>query len=202
MPGDNLIAFDDESGATPSEVSAYYHQNIVHDHMKFYFPSFDDLDAQLIRVEEQTDPATLSMMEQARTSMLPVADALLLHCSRDVVYHEYGHGINYDLYAFASDPGGMNNGAMQEGYADIWGYTITNDPILGQGFSGGAGTYVRRYDAEPKVYPFDLVGEVHADGEIIAGAWWDLAENLGDDIVAMTGSGLKPYWLQWMDQRR
>ena len=40
---------------------------------------------------------------------------------RDVVYHEYGHGINYDLYAFLGDPGGMNNGAMQEGYADIWG---------------------------------------------------------------------------------
>ena len=187
MPGDNLIAFDDESGATPSEVSAYYHQNIVHDHMKFYFPSFDDLDiAQLIRVE-RTDGSCNAFYDGTSTNFYAAgggcpATALF----RDVVYHEYGHGINYDLYAFLGDPGGMNNGAMQEGYADIWGYTITDDPILGQGFSGGAGTYVRRYDAEPKVYPFDLVGEVHADGEIIAGAWWDLAENLGDDIVAMT----------------
>ena len=32
---------------------------------------------------------------------------------------------------------------------------------------------VRRYDQDRKVYPQDLVGEVHADGEIIAGAFWD-----------------------------
>ena len=66
-----------------------------------------------------------------------------------------------------------SNGAMAEGYADLWGMTITLDPILGKGFSGGTTTYVRRYDIDPKVYPEDLVGEVHADGEIICGAWWD-----------------------------
>jgi hypothetical protein len=56
---------------------------------------------------------------------------------------------------------------------------------MGQGFLGGAGTNVRRYDVEPKVYPQDLVGEVHADGEIIAGAWWDVNENFGFDLVSM-----------------
>ena len=29
------------------------------------------------------------------------------------------------------------------------------------------------------MYPQDLIGEVHADGEIIGGAWWDVALNLG-----------------------
>jgi hypothetical protein len=48
--------------------------------------------------------------------------------------HEYGHGINYDLYAALGDPGGMNNGAMHEGYADLWGITVTDNPIMGQGF--------------------------------------------------------------------
>ena len=38
---------------------------------------------------------------------------------------------------------------------------------------------VRRYDQNKKVYPQDLVGEVHADGEIIAGAFWDTYLNLG-----------------------
>ena len=33
--------------------------------------------------------------------------------------------------------------------------------------------FVRRYDVDRKVYPQDLTGEVHADGEIIAGCWWD-----------------------------
>jgi Zn-dependent metalloprotease len=187
MPGDNLIAFDDESGSTASEVSAYYHQNIVHDHMKFYFPDFTGLDiAQLIRVE-RTDGSCNAFYDGSSTNFYQAgggcpATALF----SDVVYHEYGHGINYDLYADLGDFSGMGNGAMQEGYADLWGFTITEDPILGQGFTGGSTSYVRRYDLEPKVYPTDLVGEVHADGEIIAGAWWDLAENLGDDITAMT----------------
>ncbi|MFI5172926.1 MAG: T9SS type A sorting domain-containing protein, partial [Chitinophagales bacterium] len=96
----------------------------------------------------------------------------------DVVMHEYGHGINSDLYSWLGDPGGMGNGAMNEGYADVWAICVTDNPILGQGFTGGAGTYVRRYDIAPKVYPQDLVGEVHADGEIIAGAWWDVEENM------------------------
>ena len=38
--------------------------------------------------------------------------------------------------------------------------------------------YVRRYDIK-KVYPQDLTGEVHADGEIIAGCFWDTYLNLG-----------------------
>lgn len=187
VPGDNLIAFDTESGATPSEVSAYYHQNLVHDHMKDLFPTFEGLDiAQLIRVE-RNDGSCNAFYDGSSTNFYQAgggcpATALF----RDVVYHEYGHGINYDLYAGLGDFTGMNNGAMQEGYADIWGITITEDPILGQGFTGGTTSFVRRYDVEPKVYPDDLIGQVHNDGEIIAGAWWDLAENLGDDIPAMT----------------
>ncbi|MFN3940777.1 MAG: M36 family metallopeptidase, partial [Chitinophagales bacterium] len=183
---DNVIAFDAESGATDSEVSAYYHQNIVHDFLKSLFPSFTDLDfAQTIRTD-RTDGSCNAFYDGSSINFYAAgggcpATALF----NDVVYHEYGHGINYDLYASLGDPGGMNNGAMQEGYADVWGYTITENPILGQGFSGGSGTYVRRYDAEPKVYPADLVGEVHADGEIIAGAWWDLYENLDADMSAM-----------------
>jgi len=187
FPGDNLIAFDDESGAVPSEVSAYYWQNVVHDHMKSYFPSFTDLDVdQLIRVE-RNDGSCNAFYDGSSTNFYEAGGGCpATGLFNDVVMHEYGHGINYDLYSALGDPGGMGNGAMHEGYADLWGMTVTDNPILGQGFLGGAGTFVRRYDVEPKVYPQDLIGQVHADGEIIAGAWWDVKENLGGDIVAMT----------------
>jgi len=184
--GDNVIAFDTESGATGSEVSAYYHQNIVHDFLKSLFPDFNGLDFnQTIRTDRNDGTCNAfydgnSINFYAEGGGCP-ATALF----RDIVYHEYGHGINYDLYTYLGDASGMNNGAMQEGYADVWGFTITEDPILGQGFMGGVDSYVRRYDAEPKVYPADLVGEVHADGEIIAGAWWDLYENLEYNMDAM-----------------
>ncbi|MCB0790040.1 MAG: hypothetical protein KDB75_12095, partial [Flavobacteriales bacterium] len=41
---------------------------------------------------------------------------------------------------------------------------------------------IRRYDIDPKVFPVDITGEVHADGEIIAGAWWDTYLLLGEDM--------------------
>lgn len=180
-PGDNTIEFDEASGALASEVSAYYWQNIVHDYMKGYWPTFPDLDlAQLIRVE-RTDGTCNAFYDGSSTNFYQngggcPSTALF----NDVVMHEYGHGINYDLYNWLGDPGGgMNNGALQEGYADMWAISVTDNPILGQGFLGGADTYVRRYDDVPKVFPQDLVGEVHADGEIIAGAWWDVEENFG-----------------------
>ena len=187
FPGDNIIAFDDESGAVPSEVSAYYWQNIVHDHMKSYFPTFTDLDVdQLIRVE-RNDGSCNAFYDGTSTNFYQAGGGCpATGLFDDVVMHEYGHGINYDLYSALGDPGGMGNGAMQEGYADLWGMTVTNNPILGQGFLGGAGTYVRRYDTAPKVYPEDLIAEPHADGEIIAGAWWDVNENLGGDLTSMT----------------
>lgn len=191
-PGVNLIEFDEESGAMPSEVSAYYWQNIVHDHMKFYFPTFTDLDVdQLIRVE-RNDGTCNAFYDGSSTNFYEDGGGCpSTGLFNDVVMHEYGHGINSDLYLDLGDPGGMGNGAMNEGYADLWGMTVTDNPILGQGFLGGAGTNVRRYDVEPKVYPEDLVGEVHADGEIIAGAWWDVNENFGGDLTTMTA-----LWLQ------
>ncbi len=187
FPGENVIAFDDESGAKPSEVSAYYWQNIVHDHLKSYFPTFTDLDVdQLIRVE-RNDGSCNAFYDGTSTNFYEDGGGCpSTGLFNDVVMHEYGHGINYDLYAALGDPGGMNNGAMQEGYADLWGITVTDNPIMGQGFLGGAGTFVRRYDVEPKIYPQDLIGEVHADGEIIAGAWWDVNENFGGDLTTMT----------------
>ena len=97
----------------------------------------------------------------------------------DVVYHEYGHGINYDLYSYYG--GNFSNGALGEGYADTWANGLTEDPVLGIGFySNSATDFVRRYDQGRKVYPDDIMGEVHADGEIIAGAWWDVGLNFNN----------------------
>ena len=187
FPGDNFIQFDVLSGSVASEVSAYYWQNIVHDKMKSYFPTFGGLDFdQLINVE-RNDGTCNAYYDGTSTNFFQAGGGCpSTGLFNDVVMHEYGHGINYDLYAGLGDPGGMGNGAMHEGYADLWGMVVTDNPILGQGFLTGAGTFVRRYDVEPKVYPQDLVGEVHADGEIIAGAWWDVNENFGSDLVSMT----------------
>ena len=89
--------------------------------------------------------------------------------------------------------GAMFNGALNEGSADVWGMSITHNPVLGQGAHGTSGSSIRVYNAAPKVYPQDIEGEVHADGEIIAGAWWDVATNI-NSVDTMTQIFTKTYY--------
>ena len=179
-PGTNTYSFN--SNANIRELSAYYHVNIVHDYMKTKFPSFTGMDSPLPTNVDLTSatcnafysPATYNINFYALgggcNSMAQIGD---------VVYHEYGHGINDKFYQ--SQGGSFDNGGMGEGYADIWALGITGDPVLGIGMDDTDPTvFVRRYDINKKVYPQDLTGEVHADGEIIAGCWWDTNLNFGN----------------------
>jgi Zn-dependent metalloprotease len=167
------------ANADSKESSAFYHVNIIHDYMKSKFPNFTGLDSPL---ETNVDVAGTCNAFYNGTSInfyTEGAGCNSYALVADVVYHEYGHGIN-DRY-YQSQSAFFQNGAMNEGYADIWAIGITNNPILGQGNSQSLpDNYIRRYDIDPKIYPQDIVGQVHADGEIIAGAWWQLAENFGD----------------------
>jgi len=97
----------------------------------------------------------------------------------DVVWHEYGHGIND--YFYSSLGANFNNGAMGEGYADLWAMSLGDIAEIGKGFYTDNENGIRVYDEDPKVYPEDLVGEVHADGEIICGAWYDTHLLMGGD---------------------
>jgi len=164
----NNISFDND--ATSQERSAYYHVNVVHDYMKTIFPTFTSLDNPM--TTNVDEPGSCNAFYSGGTINFYAEgnDCNSLAKIGDVVYHEYGHGINDYRYGNS----GMWNGALNEGYADIWGLSITQNPILGLGMSmTDPNSFVRRYDIDRKVYPQDIVGEVHADGEIIAGCWWD-----------------------------
>ena len=167
------VSFDN-SNSTIQERTAFYSVNKIHDHLKSVFPTFTGLDYALetnIDVQGSCNAyydGTINFFAEGNgcnaTAKIP-----------DVVYHEYGHGINN--YRYGS---GMWNGGLNEGYADIWAISLTQSPVLGYGWDiSDPSVYVRRYDQDRKVYPQDLVGEVHADGEIIAGAFWDTYLNLG-----------------------
>ena len=90
----------------------------------------------------------------------------------DVVYHEFGHSI----HNHAIIPGaGEWDGALSEGISDYLAATYTNDHGMGRGFfhSDAPMRDINPANGE-KVWPDDLTGEVHDDGEIIAGTLWDL----------------------------
>jgi hypothetical protein len=175
----NNIVFNN-SNSTIQERSAYQAVNNIHDHLKSVFPTFTGLD---IPLETNIDEAGSCNAFFDGSSINFYAAGGGCNATgnvADVVYHEYGHAINSNRYNGSSWSGGMQNGGLNEGYADIWALSLTISPILGIGFYDNDPTgFVRRYDQDRKVYPQDLVGEVHADGEIIAGAFWDLYLNLG-----------------------
>ena len=175
--GANAISFDTD--ASIRELSAYYHVNIVHDYMKTFYPSFTDMDNALPTNVDLTNDNCNAFYNGSSINFYAAANGCASFAQiGDVVYHEYGHGIN-DKY-YQSIGAFFQNGAMGEGYADIWAMGITENPVLGIGNSStDATSYIRRYDQEPMVYPQDITGEVHNDGEIIAGAWWDLGQNFG-----------------------
>ena len=105
----------------------------------------------------------------------------------EVILHEYGHSIQDDqVPGFGTS---LEGGSMGEGFGDYWGASI------GAQFSGGfqdlclaewdATSYsstnppcLRRLDST-KHYPEDVVGQVHADGEIWSAALWQIRGSLG-----------------------
>ena len=176
---DGYNALDFSALGNVKERSAYRSTIQIHDHMKAYMPDFTDLDWSLptnIDVEGTCnafyDGQSINFYDEGggcnATSLIA-----------DVVWHEYGHGING--YYYGSLNAGFNNGAMNEGYADLWAMSLGDIAEIGKGFYTDNEDGIRVYDEEPKVYPQDLVGEVHADGEIICGAWYDTHLLLGGD---------------------
>jgi len=174
--GSSEVTFD--GSADIKELSAYHSVNAIHDHMKAFMPNFTGLDYPM---PTNIDVAgNCNAFYDGEINFFDAGGGCnATSLIADVVYHEYGHGIN-DIYY---DDNGMtfNNGAMHEGYADLWAISLTDNPHLGQGFFDDTENGIRRYDINPKVYPQDLVGEVHADGEIICGAWYDTHLLMGAD---------------------
>lgn len=170
-------SFATSTRATSRHINAFYHVNTIHDHMKaIYGSAFTGMDFALTTNVDVsgTCNAFYTAASGGSINFFPSGGGCVSFAEvRDVVYHEYGHAIVSRMYS-----GGMTNGGLNEGQADVWAMSITKDSILARGANFSAGSFIRRYDLAPKVFPRDLVGQVHADGEIIAGAWWDYGKNV------------------------
>ncbi len=180
----NLVVWQPSNSAF-SERNGFYHTIVVHDYMKQIEPSFDRLDYSMpCRVDiNQTCNAYWDGygMNYFRAGGGCVNTANIA----DVIYHEYGHGVTDFLYRPFPQP----SGAMHEGFSDYIGVTITNQPLVGRGFTG-PGTWIRNAD-NSRIWPApECGGEPHCVGEVIAGALWDMRENLIASLGQETGVAL------------
>jgi hypothetical protein len=105
----------------------------------------------------------------------------------EVIVHEYGHSVqDGQVPGFGA---GAEAGAIGEGFSDYLAEEVssavapTPDPACiadwdSVSYTRGPVHCLRRIDGT-KVYPADLVNEVHADGEIWSSALWSVRKALG-----------------------
>jgi zinc metalloprotease ZmpB len=109
----------------------------------------------------------------------------------EVIVHEYGHSVqDNQVPGFGST---LEAGAIGEAFGDYLAVTVSaheaptaDEPCVADwdstSYTSSIPHCLRRVDGN-KHYPEDLVGEVHADGEIWSRALWDIRTVLGPKLA-------------------
>jgi cysteine-rich repeat protein len=180
LAGGNLVWNEQATPTKEAQLAAYTFVNAV---KQYAFANFDgELPwlSQVIPVEVNITemdgmPANCNAYSTGDDIHFFAEGGLCNNTARiaDVVYHEFGHSLHFNAIIAGA---GFFDGAMSEGVSDYLAATIVNDAGMGRGFYRQLpNVALRNLDPTPdKVYPDNLRGEVHADGEIIAGTLWDL----------------------------
>lgn len=171
--GETVVLNASDDPAVDAQLIGYVHARIAKDYVRDIDPSAAWLDEELnvlVNVDDQCNaqavaPSTILFFRESEicenTGRIP-----------DIIYHEFGHIVHQHQIT----AGATFDGAVSEGIADYLGSTMTNDPIIGQGFFiDQADAYLR--DLNPPGYEWtwpDDRGEIHYEGQIIGGALWDL----------------------------
>lgn len=99
-----------------------------------------------------------------------------------VAYHEYSHAMLNSVTYLAYS---AESGAINEGQADYFACSVTNDPALGEWVCQKMGKPYLRNVENDLHYPEDIEGEVHADGKIWGAVLWDIRKALGKEVSDM-----------------
>ncbi|MBL9026144.1 MAG: hypothetical protein JNL21_28380 [Myxococcales bacterium] len=111
----------------------------------------------------------------------------------DVVLHEAGHyftrnavGYNAGYYHYTEQGRSPHSASVDEGIADYLACTENDDPEVGEAALAPLGA-LRDLEDTSKRCPDDMLGEPHADGEIVGSFSWSLRALLGraraDELV-------------------
>ncbi len=105
-----------------------------------------------------------------------------------VIYHEYTHAVvgTGRLQAPAvPDEYGLSNSApsMNEGLADYFAASLSDDPVIGAYVGGILGLGGLRNLAEPRRCPDDTVDQIHTHGQLIGATMWAVREEIGAEVA-------------------
>ncbi|MBZ0265562.1 hypothetical protein K8I28_12930, partial [bacterium] len=181
---DSFIFTRSESGF--EDVNVYYHLDYAQRHLQAL--GFNNIQNAPILVDPhgldgQDQSHYLGGMNRLAFGEGGVDDAE----DADVIYHEYGHAIQYDQ---VPNWGGGHCGAMGEGFGDYWAGTFSarlsdyrNNWVFNwDGHNAFWNGRVLDYNG---VYPDDWLGgfDIHHDGQIWSACLWEIREQIGADIM-------------------
>lgn len=159
-----------------SERDCFAYVNLEHDWLKGIDPDYSGMDYELPTYIERTDgycPGNAWWDGYSINMCAQGSGYGNTGRMGDVVYHEFGHGITDFLYGFNDPPSDLH-----EGNSDIVANLLTRESIIGLGFYLNNCTSGIRNSENTLIYPDDLWGQGHHDGQIIAGFIWDSWEAL------------------------
>jgi hypothetical protein len=170
--GDSVLVRWDDTNAHPAERDGFFHANLIHDFITRLDPQFTAISYSMpcaVNINQTCN----AFWDGNGVNFFRAGDGCPNTAQMpDVVYHEYGHGINDKLYEQLGRSFGMINGAVHEGMADVAAAMIMDDPRIGRGFFG-PGTILRSL-LNASRYPRDVSSDPHITGLILGGAFWDL----------------------------
>lgn len=107
----------------------------------------------------------------------------------DVFLHEFTHYVSHNAVGYNAGPVASSEyglspwgGAIDEGISDYFACTENGNAVLGETTLAVLGA-ARDLEDTAKTCPRDLVGEVHADGEVIGSLGWSLRTEFGKSIA-------------------
>lgn len=159
------------------EVNMYNYMNTIHDYYKNVLghTKLDKPLKAIVHLGDNYDNAYFSPWQQS----FAFGDGNRfndLAKEASVAYHEYSHAVLSSITNLAYS---AESGAINEGQADYFACTVTNDPKLGEYVCNKMGKPFLRNVENNLHYPEDIHGEVHADGKIWGAVLWDIRKAIG-----------------------
>jgi len=164
--------------SSPAERNVFHYGTACHDWFWTVEPEFNLMNFQLPAFVDKIGECTAYAYTHDEPSIhffQPYDICTNTGESPTIIYHEYGHIYVSRIYFSPS-------GALHEACADITANRITENYMVGPDMYG-AGTY-RRVSNNDRMWPApECEEETHCVGNVLAGAFWNLSENIGNNLT-------------------
>lgn len=169
----------DDSVSLSAERNVFLYSTISHDWFWSVEPDFDLLNFQLPAFVDKYGKCTAYAYVHSNPSIhffQPWDNCTNTGDSPTIVEHEYGHIYVSKIYI------GYPGSSLHEACADTLGNRVSQQHVIGPDLYG-PDTYRRVSDNQRHWPAPECDGECHCVGNVLAGANWNLFENIGDELT-------------------